>query len=320
LADEPVMVLRRLDVAPFLERSWLDRYVGFIDWEDPVAIAARVIDELGCSRVRIGIDGDSYCMTVRRHQALRAALPQVSFVEFSGVLRELRLIKSPDELGYIRRAAAVADGAMQAATAAAGVGVSERAVAAAASEAFVRLGADHGRVGPITRAGRGWGFLHGHLRDQPLQSGDVLHLELVPIVQGYSARLMRPAVIGAATEEQRKDAALLVAVQDRQIAAMRPGAIGREVDAICRTGLIESGLRDSYDNPTGYTLGYYHFSTPRTSDFTRVFNPRADWRLEAGMVFHMYASARGMAFSETVLVTASGPERLTQLERKIVQR
>ncbi|MBM3573908.1 MAG: aminopeptidase P family protein [Alphaproteobacteria bacterium] len=172
----------------------------------------------------------------------------------------------------------------------------------------------------MTRAGgRGWGFLHGHLRDQPLQVGDTLHLELVPIVQGYSARLMRPAVIGATTEAQRHDAARIVAVQDRQIAAMRPGAIGRDVDAICRAGLMESGLRESYDNPTGYTLGYYHFSTPRTSDFTRVFNPSADWRLEAGMVFHMYASARGMAFSETVLVTSSGPERLTRMERKMIE-
>ena len=68
----------------------------------------------------------------------------------------------------------------------------------------------------------------------------------------------------------------------------------------------------------GYTLGYYFEQAPRTSDFTRLFTADADWRLESGMTFHMYASAEaGVAFSETVLVTDRGPERLTRAERRL---
>jgi Xaa-Pro aminopeptidase len=59
---------------------------------------------------------------------------------------------------------------------------------------------------------------------------------------------------------------------------------------------------------------------PRSSDFTRTFLPTAAWSLEPGMVFHMYTGARGMAFSETVLVTERGPERLTRLERRLFER
>jgi Xaa-Pro dipeptidase len=36
------------------------------------------------------------------------------------------------------------------------------------------------------------------------------------------------------------------------------------------------------------------------------------------MVFHMYASAAGVSFSETVLVTDAGPERLTRLARTLI--
>jgi len=36
------------------------------------------------------------------------------------------------------------------------------------------------------------------------------------------------------------------------------------------------------------------------------------------MVFHMYASAQGASFSESVLVTDAGPERLTQLPRALI--
>ena len=38
------------------------------------------------------------------------------------------------------------------------------------------------------------------------------------------------------------------------------------------------------------------------------------------MVFHMYLGASGMTFSETVLVTESGAERLTRLERRLFTR
>lgn len=320
LQGEPVMVLRQLDVSPFLERSWLRRYCGYVDWLDSVEIVSGLIRDEGWSGGTIGFDPDSYCMSVGRFEHLRTTLPQATFEPFAGVLRELRIRKSSNEIAYMRRAAAVADGAMKVAADAAIVGASERDVAAAASAAFVRLGADNGRIGPLTRSRQGWGFLHGHLHDKPLHAGDVLHFEPVPTVQGYGARLMRPIVVGRASDELREAARLLVDIQDRQIAAMRPGAIGREVDAITRNGLVEAGLRESYGNPTGYTLGFFHFSSLRTSDFTRVLHPTADWIFVPGMVFHVYASAKGVAFSETVLVTEAGPERLTQLERVLIER
>jgi Xaa-Pro dipeptidase len=102
---------------------------------------------------------------------------------------------------------------------------------------------------------------------------------------------------------------------------MKPGAVARDVDRVCRARVLDAGLRESYDNFTGYTLGYYGAThPPRTSDFTRAFVPTAGWVLESGMVFHMYTGARGMAFSETVLVTESGAERLTRLERRLFVR
>ena len=38
---------------------------------------------------------------------------------------------------------------------------------------------------------------------------------------------------------------------------MKPGAVAQEVDGICREAVLAAGLRDRYDNATGYTLGYY---------------------------------------------------------------
>jgi Xaa-Pro dipeptidase len=129
---------------------------------------------------------------------------------------------------------------------------------------------------------------------------------------------MRCATVGKPSAQLMQIAGQLADIQDAQIAAMNPGALAEEVDAVLRSGLLSSGLRKSVDHITGYTLGYYSHATPHTSDFTRMFCPGANWRLEPNMTFHMYASAGGVSFSETVLVTSAGAERLTQLPRTLI--
>ena len=315
LEGAPTMVLRLLDEQPFLKAAWFETRRCVLDTEDPLAAVAGVV---GGAR-RVGLDMNSYCMPAKRFARLQALLPEAAFEDLSEDLRPMRLIKSRWEVAVMRRAAGIADETMRRAIAAAKPGASSRDAAAVASGSFVELGADFGRCGPIT-VGKGWNFMHGKLSSEPLAPGEVLHLELVPKVGGYCARLMRPAVMGAPSPELDDAAGALIALQDRQIAAMVPGAEARAVDAILREGALKAGLRPHYHNNTGYTLGYYFEQAPRTSDFTRLFTPEADWRLEAGMVFHMYASAAaGIAFSETVLVTGEGPERLTKLERKLFQ-
>ncbi len=311
----PTMVVRRLDEQPFLNAAWFDARRAFDDTEDPVAVVAEVIE--AADGQSVGLDMNSYCMPTKRFGLLQDALPGVNFVDLSDIFRSLRLNKSTNEVAVMRKAAAIADETMRRAVAAAKPGTSSRTAAAVASGSFIELGADFGRTGPITVA-RDWNFLHGKLSDDPLRPGDVLHLELVPKVNGYCARLMRPAVVGEPSDRLRDAAAALLEIQDRQIAAMKPGAVAGDVDTILRQGAINAGLRRHYVNNTGYTLGYYFEQAPRTSDFTRLFTPGAEWRLEPGMTFHMYTSADvGIAFSETVLVSEEGPQRLTKLERKM---
>ena len=319
LEGDPVTFLRALDEPSFLERSWLTDHVTVADWEDPVVVIARELARRGWAHRFIGLELDSNYLTVRRWQTLTAALPSASFVDFGEVLRELRLHKSSEEIALLRRAASIADRAMAAAVAAAGEGQNEREAAAAASRAFLELGADTGRAGVIT-SGRRAGSLHGVLGNHRLERGDLLHMELVPQVHGYSARIMRPTVIGAPSAIQIDAARVLVELQDRQLAAMKLGIVASDVDRIVREGVLAAKLKDRYENATGYTLGYYAPWSPRTSDFTRLFVPTAMWALEPGMVFHMYVAALGLAFSETVLVTDTGAERLTRTERVLFVR
>lgn len=310
------VVLRKLDVAPLVERAHIDTIIGYADWDSASEAVSGAIRDAGLGGGRIGISLQSHALTVDRFNALVALLPQAEFVDIGNRPFTWRKQKSAAEIAKLAQASQVADVAIQLIADSATIGMTERDAARMAAEAYLRFGADGGFLGVIT-SGKDWDFLHGHLHDTPLLEGDVLHVELVPRVDGYSSRLMRCIVMGEITERQQQAAQTLIALQDAQIAALKPGAIARDVDAIMRDGLMQSGLRTSYDNVTGYTTGWYSDYSIRGSDFTWIFHPKADWVVEEGMVFHMYASAQGIAFSETVVVRPDGGERLTRIERKL---
>ncbi|RVT98612.1 aminopeptidase P family protein [Rhodovarius crocodyli] len=317
LEGEPFFLIRALDASVCAQRTWISDIPTFRDWEDPIPALASALRARGLDKARIGLDYDSYGTSLSRFAAMQAALPGAAFVNIGAVVAELRLIKSPAEIELLRRAAAIADEATRRAAAVCVPGGNQREAAKIAQMTFVEMGGDPYRPGPIT-GGRGWDFLHGHLGDAPLASGDVVHIELTPRIYGYSSRVMRCVVLGEPEPERQRAAEILAELQDRQIAAMKPGAKGSDVDAILRDGVVKAGLRPSYDNITGYTLGLYGDAGPRTSDFTRILHPEADWVMEAGMVFHIYASAGGAALSESVLVTETGPELLTHLPRGLL--
>lgn len=314
---EPWFVLRELDAGPCRDACWFSDIVGFPDTADPHRVMADEMRRHGFAQARIGADHASYGFTAATRDRLAALLPDLRFVDLPGASDLLRAVKSPAEIALIAHAAGIADKAMSAIAGRARPGLSPRTAAAIAAACFLENGADTGETGPIVPGVGDHEFLHGVMTAQPLDDGDILHVELIPKVRNYGARLMRPVLIGEDRRGLAPTAERLVALQDRQIAAMRPGALACDVDAILREGVLSEGLRPVYDNVTGYTLGIYG-RTPRPSDFSRVFLPNARWRLEEGMVFHMYASAAGLGFSETVVVEAEGGRRLTSSPREML--
>ncbi|MCL2894600.1 M24 family metallopeptidase [Brenneria tiliae] len=316
LQDDPVMIFRAMDAHTFHESSWITDTVTFSDWQDPVDVLIDTLTARGWERLNIGMDFDSYNMTVKRFNRLQRHFPEKPFRDFSGVLELLRECKTPQEIRYLSDASTACDLALSSALSEVGVGKTGRDVASIVHQVFMRNGVDSNRCGIIT-LGVGNSFLHGSIHNRPLVSGDILHTELVAFKHGYSARLMRPIVIGNATPQQKAVAEQLIAIQDKQFAAMKPGAIAKDIDSLARDAVIASGVRKDYAGITGYALGYYPRFSPRTSDFSRVFLPNAQWRLKAGMVFHMYIYAEGLAFSETIAITEQGHVRLTQAPRRL---
>lgn len=316
---EPVLLVRKLDVTPARSRCWFEKIIGFSDWQDPLLILADVVQEMNITTARVAVDFQSHSFTVARFHHLSAFFPKSEICDLRRSLWDLRRCKSTEEISLMRTASTLVDQMLEHLINSIAEGITPRDVASKAAADAFKLGFDDAFIGPITVAS-GWDSLHGFMPESPFKNGDLVHIELLPRLRGYSSRIMRSVAIGGASAEQQQITARLCAIQDQQIAAMIPGAVASDVDSIVRNGVVDAGLRESYQNITGYTLGLTPITSQRTSDLHRCFSPDAGWQLEAGMVFHVYTSAAGIALSETVLVTREGGERLTRSPRMLFER
>lgn len=313
----PWFILRMLDAEPCGQGSWIKDIVGYNDHENPMNVISKEITDRGFSDKNIGLDLNSISMNSVRLAQLQSLMPDCHFHDLGSITESLRWVKSQYEIDLISRSAAIADKTLCELAARAHAGLTTREAAAFAASKFLQLGADNGESGPIVRGRGDHEFLHGLFHTEALEAGDILHVELIPRVMNYSARIMRPIVIGQPSQQQQRVAAELVRLQDLQIAAMKPGVLACDIDKIIRDGVLKAGLRPEYTNVSAYTLGLY-VRTPRSSDFSRVFLPTENWPLQENMVFHVYTTAQGLGFSETVVVTPNGGHRLTKTPRTIL--
>ncbi|MFQ5872703.1 MAG: M24 family metallopeptidase [Dehalococcoidia bacterium] len=317
-AGDPIVVLRRMEEQPFLASSWVKEYATWADHESTTGVIKGVMEKHSLADKRLAVEYDSWALTHARFNKIKEALPKAQFVDFSRVLWYLRQRKSAEEIACIRQAADICVKAMKGAIDIIEPGRTERDVKRAVMEVYDEEGAD-GQSGCIITSGDNVRFVHASPSQRGLQKGDVIHMELFPAVHNYHARIMRACVIGEPSTEQRRVAQVLQEAQSEAIGLMKPGTVAKDIDRVCRENIEKAEVRGDWESPyvnvTGYTLGIIFL--PWASDFSRCFLPNSDWVLEEGMVFHMYTFAQGISFSETVHVTNSGPELLTNMERKL---
>src|SRR5204863_8648750 len=129
---EPTLIVRDVDLALPLETSWVAdvrRYHLFTD--DVAALIASVAREKGLRGHRVAIEVQSYALPFSLGQALGRALAPAEIVDATDMLGAARLIKSPQEMQYLRSAARFAQFGLDAARAALKPGITEVGLAAA---------------------------------------------------------------------------------------------------------------------------------------------------------------------------------------------
>lgn len=314
LDGEPLIVCRDVEEYYVETTSAFPNRLLWTDSDDKNQVLIAAIRQAGGLSARLGIEKSAWQLNASRYEAMAAGLPSAELIDVGDLVGRHTLIKSPAEIDYQRRAAKAAEAGMSAGIAHARAGVSERDMAAAICHAMVLAGSDLPGPGVLSSGERAL-HLHGGYSDRILCEGDTVQLETTPCVRHYHARFMRAMKVGRATDAEFELAERLIAIQDRAIAAVKPGVPASHADRLYRDAILSSGLEKKYTNKTFYSVG---FLLAPSGGQPLEAAPGCSWKFQQGMTFHTYLLVRGFGFSETIVVTEDGCERLTNFPRRLI--
>jgi Xaa-Pro dipeptidase len=304
----PLLLIRHLERGNVAEYSWLSDVAVWKEGEDIVAKTLDLLRAAGAHTRTLGIEEESWFLTVGMAEALRAGLPSSRIVDADQLIERVRLVKSTAEIDYLRRAAQIAELEQRAAWAAIKASARECEVAAAVFHAGISAGCEYPGLPHHIMSGYRYEVGHANWTSKKIRSGELVLLELYGCVARYHATQMRTVSVGPPSDAAKRASETIIAAQDAAFAAMRPGASARAIDALVRARIRR--IRPDYVNRTGYSTGIGF--PPRSGEWdTADFSEQADWTVQENMVFHMLALAEGVGISETILVTSNGIERLT---------
>ena len=209
----------------------------------------------------------------------RKVNPGVEVVSSDPIMDPLRAVKEPAEIALMTEAQRVAGLGMDRARQLLRPGVTAHEIATEALYAMMLAGAETTSTPIYVNVGRETCMLHGWQSPTPVRRGDLVVIDLTPVVEGYCANLARTFVLGEPDERQRSlldaYAALIPAVR----AAMVPGATVAQLDARAGEVLAERGLGEHQVNGIGHGLGLRFEETPAST----IIPPHRNVPLREGM-------------------------------------
>ncbi len=290
-------------------------------WKDeagknPADDLKALLDEFGCRGAKLGIEFDAYGLTAYNWRRVEKSLTGFCELEDgSNIVSELRLIKSPAEIDYVKRAAELADDALNEAIELSGPGVFEGDILAAMQGAVFRGGGDYPGNEYIVGSGNEALLCRYFTGRRHLDKQDQLTIEFAGAYRHYHACLMRTIIIGQPEPEHIAMHQASVEAMQACLDEIKPGApMGNVFDAHARV-MDAAGLREHRMNACGYSLGTTY--TPTWMDYPMFYtgNPVP---MQPNMIFFLHMilmnsdANRAMTLGQTIRVTASGYELLSR--------
>lgn len=300
-------------------RIWVDR-----DGATPADDLRDLLAEKGAQGKRLGVEYDSYGLNARNGKRLDAALDGfAALADASELVSRLRMVKSPAELAFVRRAAELADDALDEAHRLTGPGADEGEILAAMQGAVFKGGGDYPGNEFIIGSGPDALLCRYFTGRRRLGRTDQLTLEFAGAYRHYHACLMRTIPVGPVPDHQRRMFDACAAALEACKGALRPGRpIGEVFDA--HAGVMDRhGFRHARLNACGYSLGAVF--SPIWMDYPMFYHANPE-PAAPGMVFFLHMvlmdseADLAMSLGETVIVTDGEPERLSRMPLELVCR
>jgi len=300
---------------PELEASRVtDPSLSLVIWkesESPTKLISKELATKGVQTIAVGDQLWSIFLLT-----LQEDIKHVRWIPASTILAPMRLIKTAEEVEFMKRAGKVADRVWERILTIDPRGLTERKMAQIVSDLLLEEGAEDIAFN-IVASGPNSASPHHSPSSRTISEGDMVIFDYGGPLMGYNSDITRTLHVGRVDEEELKVYKAVKEAQQLAFLAVKPGIPAREVDRAARDHLGSLGLDKFFIHRTGHGLGLDVHEPP-------YITPDSDLQLQEGMVFSIepgvYIPGKfGVRIEDIVVVTQQGAERLNLATRELIE-
>lgn len=235
---------------------------------------------------------------------------------FDDFLRNMRSVKTADEIAAIQAAQKMTDETFTYILERIAAGRTERDVMLDMEFYMRRLGSEGVSFDFIVVSGKNSSLPHGVPTDKVIEPGDFLTMDFGAVVGGYHADMTRTVAVGRVSDEQRAVYDTVLKAQLAAIEAVHAGAVCRDIDKMARDIIDAAGYEGCFGHGLGHSVGVEIHERP-------AFNRRCDTVLQAGTIMTVepgiYLENRfGVRIEDMVVVQPNGCQNLTASRKDLI--
>lgn len=273
---------------------------------------AEVCYELGISSLFF----EAEALPFAEYSVLHSQLGSISLEPTSHLVEDLRAIKEASELHLIKEAIAIAEASFQQLLTEIAPGMTEHQAALRLEWLMRERGASGTSFDMIVASGSRSSLPHGVASDKVMEKGDMVTFDFGCFYKGYASDITRTIALGSCTSEQKEIYEIVRLANERTIKGVRANMKARDIDAIARDYIEQSGYGEQFGHGTGHGFGLEIHEVPRlgiTSEDTVTEGMMIT--VEPGIYLeHKF----GVRIEDDVLVTKDGCEVLTSLSKHLL--
>ena len=320
----PLTLLTRLCEVPLFQAESLAEDIrgwGGREPEDPIAAVKQIMDEKGYLGRRVGLEVPAYYLHPYDYQKLAALLGESLVMDATDLIGSVKLVKSPAEIEYVRKAADILDAAMETCCTSIAEGKTERQVSADVHHTLMASGSDIPSSPMNYLTGPRTAYAHGEPTDRVLEAGDFMHIQFGAHYRRYCCTIGRQLCLGKPTRRMREVYQVAREAGDACIEAMRAGVPATVPHEAAKKVIAAAGMDRYRLHMTGYAVGA---AFPPSWVEPLVMDSGCAHTLEAGMVIAVepplfgLEEGLGVRIIDNVLVTETGCEFLSRTTRDLI--
>ena len=298
-------------------RIWIDK-----DRSNPTDDLKIILDELSLKGKKVGVEYEAYGMTGRNALRLNESLKNFCEVkDESELISKLRVIKSHEEIVYVKKAAELADKALEEAWKHTKAGANEAKILAEMQKIVLEGGGDYPANEYIIGSGHNALLCRYQAEKRNLSNQDQLSIEWAGTFKHYHSAMFRTIPIGKANPKHIKMHEACIEALTNCENKLKPGNKVGEVFDIHAKTFDSLGFEKARMNACGYSLGSTF--SPNWMDWPMLYT-KNPYVIKPGNVFFMHMilmdsdNQLAMNLGETYLVTEDGNERLGKQKLDLV--